>query len=100
MSSGKKKRYPIAPMSDKGGNMDEGPPMLVSEGYSVLEWVPHRVGEGDGKPTALLLVNHVKLGDTSFDIAMRVKSRAEAERLITILGAHMNNIWPEKGGPS
>ncbi len=75
-----------------GRNLSDVPAMLVLDGYEVCEWTSERDGKGD--PEMVCLVMHLGAELDGTQIVLRIKSRAEANRLIEVLRRHRDGVWP------
>lgn len=85
-------RKPI-PAASPTGRPLIGPTVL---GYSVCAWSPDPV-PGRSPPEAVAFVVEADFGSGVLgDIVIRVKSRAEMDRLITLLGTYAQEVWPEE----
>lgn len=86
---------PTNPVPDEefsGKNLRDVPAILESNGYGVYEWTPEE--DGRGKPEMVILA--LELGG-EFDgaqIALRLKSRPEVNRLLVMLRRHRDGVWP------
>ena len=85
--------YPIPPPEFSGKNLRDMAAFLEVQSYGVAEWTPQ--DDGEGKPEAVLL--HFDLGKAldGVTFAVRLKSRAEVQRLITMLGQYRDQVWPQ-----
>lgn len=59
-------------------------------GYDVGAWCP--TPDGSGKPEAVAMSIHV---DGGLEVLLRLKSRAEVNRLVAVLLRHADDVWPE-----
>lgn len=86
------KPLPIPPAKMIGKNLRDIPVYLECTGYTVAEWTP--LPNGQGKPTAVVI--SLKMGGRldGVELGMRIKSRAECNRLIEVLKRHRDGVWP------
>lgn len=85
-------RYQIPPTKFSGKNMSDYAALFEVESYGVGQWTP----EPDGKGTPEALILHFDLGRQlqGVTFAIRLKSKAEVNRLIEILQLHRDEVWP------
>jgi len=86
--------HPIGPMQSQPKNISDLPGfLLANDGYEVFEY--HPLPNGQGKPTAVVIKINFGGALDGGSILWRVKSRAECNRLLTVLMRHRDNVWPK-----
>lgn len=84
--------HPIPEPEFSGKNLRDQPMFLEVQSYGVAEWTPE--DDGKGKPEAVIL--HFDMGKAldGVSFGVRLKSRGEVQRLITMLGQYRDQVWP------
>ena len=88
--------HPVPPPHDGPVRALKDVPMFIpANGYGVAEW--HPSPDGSGRPEALLLRLLLAGPLDGGEVIMRIKSRAEVNRLIAVLERHRDGVWNRDG---
>ena len=71
------------------------PLFIPAGGYGVAEW--HPSDDGSGRPEAILFRLLLAGPLDGGEVILRIKSRAEVNRMIGILQRHRDGVWNEDG---
>ena len=82
---------PIGEPKFSGKNLRDFPALWPISSYSVAEWTPQDDGKGKAEAVALTFDLGRDLDGLTFYI--RLKSKAEVNRLITLLGQYRDMVW-------
>jgi hypothetical protein len=88
---------PIPEPKFSGKNLSEFPVLFEIAGYSVGEWTAER--DGKGKPEAVALSFDLGRALDGVTFLIRLKSKAEADRLILLLAQYRDMVWPIAPSP-
>ena len=84
--------HPIPGPSFSGKNLSDIPVFLEVESYGVAEWTPER--DGKGKPQAVMVYLNLAGRFEGVQFGIRLKSRAECNRLSALVGQYRDMVWP------
>ena len=84
--------YPIPESKWSGKNMRDFPALWPVQQYSVAEWTPE--DDGKGKPEAVAIQFDLGRDLDGMSFYIRLKSRAEVNRMIALLGQYRERVWP------